>query len=112
VKWSTKLEEYFNLRVELPEAFGTSVYFALRTWLKLPDTDNLLEARIESVPTGPDSSVDRFKAEWRYRSVDIRSNDPDLLRTRLDQAHASVLDCFRASMTEKTWELFLPQLDE
>ena len=106
-----KLEEFFNMRLELPPEFGTSHYFAIRTWLDVPGSKDLLEAKVESVTAPVESGVFQFRADWRYVCQDLRTIDLRVIRDRLDEAHDCILHRFKASVTKATWELFEPEID-
>jgi uncharacterized protein (TIGR04255 family) len=102
------MEEYFKLRVEVPDEFGATWHFALRAFLLPTEQEEIVEVRFQSEIPEPDSEFYCFRTDWHCTSINIRSLERSDLAKRLDSAHAQLLKCFRESVTELTWDLFKP----
>jgi uncharacterized protein (TIGR04255 family) len=107
-----KLEDYFNLRVEAPQDFGMTYYYAIRVFLRPPVDGDTLEVRFQTEPSKSDTKTFRFRMDWNMVCANIATLDRDLIVQRLDDAHACLWNYFRASFTEKTWDLFQPSESE
>ena len=103
-----KLDEYFNLRVELPETFGPTWYFSFRLLLRPPVDGDILEVRFQSEVPKPNSSTYRFRTDWHMICANIATLDRGAIGERLDRAHDCLFECFQASVTPETWKLFHP----
>jgi uncharacterized protein (TIGR04255 family) len=107
------LGDYFRLKVDMPDEFGTTWHFSTRLFVQpmmgeVVLDDGVLEVKFQSVDTGEDPSTGKFRMDWNFTCLNLASWDRDIVRDRLDQAHKCLLHYFRASVTEKTWQLFQP----
>ena len=102
------LEEYFNLRVKIPDDFGPTWHFSTRLFLRPPIDGDILEVRFQSEPQIPEAPTYRFRIDWHMVCSGIASFDGAAVQNRLDQAHDCLTTYFKASVTERTWELFQP----
>lgn len=102
------LEQYFDLRVHLPETYGPTWYFSTRLFLSPKIPGITLEVKFESQPPVPNSNTFRFQFDWHIGCSKIGVFDQQVVKERLDKAHDCLKDYFRASVTDKTWELFQP----
>jgi uncharacterized protein (TIGR04255 family) len=102
------LDDYFRLRVEIPEVFGPTWHFSGRVFLSPPVDGDILEVKFQSELPSPDTAMYRFRIEWHMVCAGIASFEPEVVKGRLDQAHRCLLDNFRASVTDRTWESFQP----
>jgi uncharacterized protein (TIGR04255 family) len=102
------LQEYFKLRVEIPDEYGPTWYFSTRLFLRPPIEGDNLEVRFQSEPAIPDASAYRFRIDWHMVCSGIADFDEETVKQRLDQAHDCLTAYFKASVTERTWALFQP----
>jgi uncharacterized protein (TIGR04255 family) len=102
------LQEYFKLRVEIPDDYGPTWYFSTRLFLHPPIDGDILEVRFQSEPPISDASFYRFRIDWHMVCGNISVFDAETVKQRLDQAHDCLMTYFRASVTERTWALFQP----
>lgn len=103
-----ELEDYFHLRVEMPKEFGTTWHFSTRLFIQPKVSDSVVEVNFQSIKPDEESSVFRFQMDWKFTCLNLGSWDREIVQRRLDQAHTCLLNYFRASVTEKTWQLFQP----
>lgn len=102
------LQEYFRLRVEIPDEYGPSWCFSTRLFLHPPIEGDILEVRFQSEPPNPDGEAYRFRIDWHMVCSGVASFDHEVVKRRLAQAHDCLADYFKASVTERTWALFEP----
>lgn len=103
------LEDYFRLRVEIPdEAFGPVASVSLQMYFpRRPATDQLT-LRFHTVPVSPGQRTCRFQMHWSCECEEIKTLDKKEITRRLEAAHRRLVDCFRASFTDRGWALFTP----
>ncbi len=102
-----ELQDYFHLRVEMPEVFGPTWYFSTRLNLQTSGAGDVA-LTFESVRPTIESNCYRFRLDWNHVCPNIDTLDVDTVRERLDRAHTCLLEYFRASVTDRTWALFQP----
>lgn len=103
-----KLDEYFELRVEIPDSYGPTWFFSTRLFLRPPVEGDILEVKLESEPPTSEATTFRFRVDWHMVCSGIASFEKEVLRDRLDQAHACLQKYFKASVTKRTWDFFQP----
>ena len=106
---SIELDDYFRLRVNLPEdPFGPLGGFAIH--FVLPPTTRLGQAAI-GVHDGAErgkTTASHFRMRWQSFCDGIDSLDNDGTAHRLTVAHEHLVKCFLACFTEKGLGLFNP----
>ena len=102
------LEDYFRLRIEIPAKFGVVWHFSTQVFIRPEAGDSILEVKFESIKPEEGAGTYRFRLDWHFLCINIESWDRESVRGRLDEAHTCLLDYFRSSVTEKTWQLFQP----
>ncbi|MFO1022596.1 MAG: TIGR04255 family protein [Planctomycetales bacterium] len=107
---SVDLTHYFTLGVEPPvDPFGNIVGFQIRTQLQPEDGTGPLEIQLKlDRPDRADRAL-KFRMDWHKWCPYDQAFDAAQLTEILNQGHESVMKCFRASFTEKAWQLFEPQ---
>ena len=104
-----QLQDYFRVSIDLPEEpFGLTVGFAHQFQVMCPTDPGPLFLQLKAVPSPRESDVFRFRMEWHKQSADVNSLDSSEMWARMDVAHEYMRECFRASLTERTLELFEP----
>ena len=101
------LEEYFHLRVESPPSLGLTWHFAARLFLRPRADGDILEVRFQSEPPKTEGNAYRFRIDW-HMACTTAAIDRKFVAARLDGAHECLLENFKASVTDKTWQLFQP----
>ncbi|AGA28396.1 TIGR04255 family protein [Singulisphaera acidiphila] len=110
VEQKIELQDYFHLRVEMPDEFGLVWHFSNQIFVKpkTKEDNNVLEVKFQSVRPDEEAGTYRFRLDWHFICLHLESWSRDIVCGRLDQAHTCLLNYFRASVTEKTWQLFQP----
>jgi uncharacterized protein (TIGR04255 family) len=104
------LSDYFTLGLDLPSnPFGNQLSYLLRTAVKPGDGTGVLEIQLQNELRGGDAPNLRFRMDWHKLCTYDKEVDPDRIPADLAAAHASVMRCFRAAFTERTWALFEPE---
>ena len=104
------LSDYFALGLDLPSnPFGNQLSFLLRTSVQPTDGTGLLEIQLQNELRAGDAPGLRFRMDWHKLCPYDKEVDPGRIPADLAQAHASVMRCFRAAFTERTWALFEPE---
>jgi uncharacterized protein (TIGR04255 family) len=102
------LRDYFTLGVDLPhDPFGNQASYLIRTTALPTDGTGQLDIQLQYEPP-PSKGVFRFRMDWHKLRPYDGEVTPDRIRTDLKEAHESVMRCFRAAFTERTWSLFQP----
>ena len=102
------LQDYFRLRVEIPDEYGPAWHFSTRLFLHPPVEGDILEVRFQSEGQKPGANAFRFRIDWHMVCSEVGTFDQEVVKGRLTQAHESLAKYFRASVTERTWALFEP----
>jgi uncharacterized protein (TIGR04255 family) len=103
------LSDWFNVGQDLPEKpFGITVNLTNHFVAQAPDGDGTLELSLTFLPRASGPHL-RFQLDWHRTCAWSHRLEPAGIRARLDAAHDHLFECFRASVTEKTWNLFEPR---
>jgi uncharacterized protein (TIGR04255 family) len=103
------LADFFIASTDLPEKpFGGIAALSFHFKVACPVDEGPLQLRMASIPAPPANRVFRFCMEWHKESSNINTLDFSQVWSRLDVAHAYLTDCFRASLTQRTLDLFEP----
>ncbi len=104
-----KLRDYFTLGLDLPaEPFGSQLSYLIQTTVRPPDGTGPLEIHLQYDPLTTEKGFFRFRMDWhKSRPYDVEV-DLGKIPVELKVAHQSVMRCFRAAFTDRTWELFGP----
>lgn len=103
------LKEYFPLWSDLPvEPFGDTCGITQQFKAACPVDPGPLFLQFKMVPTPEHSDVLRFQMEWHKQSTDVNSLNLTNVWKRMDTSHAYMWDCFKASFSQRTLDLFEP----
>lgn len=106
------LSDYFHTSIDLPKnPFGYTAGFVHQFQVVCPVDDGPLLIKLQAIPAPPDSSVFRFQMEWHKQSSAVNTLDFSQVRSRMDLAHEYMLECFLASFTQRTLDLFEPDAE-
>ena len=104
------LQDYFHFVIDTPEdPFGPMTSFSVQSEFKSPDDEGPLRMVLHSIPSSADSSHAEFLMQWTKECQGLQTLDFAVVSKRLQASRAYIRECFRASVTEKTWTLFEPQ---
>jgi uncharacterized protein (TIGR04255 family) len=102
-----ELTDYFKNSVDLPqEPFGFTTTFSLQFQVACPNDEGPLLLQFMRIPAPSESNVFRFRMEWHKLSLDINTLSFSQVFSRLDVAHKYMTDCFLASFTQRTLDMF------
>ena len=105
---SIELDDYFRLRVTLPDdPFGPLGGFVIHFVLPPTPGKDRLQLTFTTEPKREGDSLD-FRMRWQSLCEGINSLDDGDLRHRLTAAHEHLVKCFLACFTEKGLDLFNP----
>jgi uncharacterized protein (TIGR04255 family) len=104
------LGDFFNnISTDLPEKpFGLTSTFSVQFQVKCTVDEGPLLLQLMSIPASSESNVFRFRLEWHKLSIDINTLDYSQVLKRLDVTHTYMTDCFLASFTKRTLDMFEP----
>lgn len=104
------LRDYFRDIPEMqPQIFGDTVYFSFQHMFACPTDKGPLIQSLKQLPNDPAIDSVRFEMTWLKACEGVNSLDRENIKGRLDAAHDYLSSCFRASLTDATWQLFEPQ---
>lgn len=104
-----ELADYFLLATDLPEQpFGLTLALLSQFHVRCPIDPGPLQLQLQRIPARPEERVVRFRLEWHKLSTDMNTLDFAEVWRRLDVAHGYLTECFQASLTQRTIELFDP----
>lgn len=103
------LGEYFALGLNLPsEPFGDQVSYLIQTTVVPPDGSGSLEIQLQLDSVVRVREALRFRMDWHKVCQYDAEVDLERISEGLRLAHESVMRCFPAAFTERTWALFEP----
>lgn len=106
-----QIQDYFKLRMEVPEQFGLTWYFSTQALIRPPEGESgVLHVRFQALKPTPEKFP--FRLDWHYVCLNFPTWEREVVCRRLDQAHTCLVDYFRAAVTDKTWQLFEPSDEE
>lgn len=106
------LKDYFVLSADLPEEpFGPVSGLSYQYQVDSPVDNGPLFLQLQAMPASPESNVFRFRMEWHKQSSEVDSLELAEVWARMDIAHEYMRQCFLASFSPRTIELFEP-IDE
>lgn len=103
------LKDYFEASIDLPEVpFGPITSFTHRFEVNCPDDLGPLLLQMQTISSPPQSNVFRVRMDWHKQCSAVNTLDFSKVWSRMDVAHGYMRQCFRASFTQRTLELFEP----
>lgn len=103
------LPDYFLPSIDLPEEpFGPISGFANRFQMVCPVDPGPLHLQLQAIPSPPESNVFRFLMDWHKQSSAVNTLELSQVWSRMDVAHNYMRQCFLASFTQRTLDLFEP----
>jgi uncharacterized protein (TIGR04255 family) len=103
------LVDYFKTSIDLPEEpFGLTNTFSIQFQVACPNDKGPLLLQLMRIPAPLESNVFRFRMEWHKLSLDINTLDWPQVFSRLEVAHNYMTECFLASFTRHTLDMFEP----
>lgn len=103
------LADYFVTATDLPEEpFGMTSAISFEFQVNCPQDPGPLLLQLQTMPHPPIERTLRFRLEWHKLSTDVNTLDFAEVWRRLDIAHKYLSECFQASLTQRTIELFGP----
>lgn len=103
------LPDYFKVAIDLPEEpFGPIAGFAHRFQMMCPVDPGPLLLQLQAIPSPPESNVFRFRMDWHKQCSAVNSLELSQVWSRMDVAHEYMRQCFVASFTQRTLDLFDP----
>jgi hypothetical protein len=64
--------------------------------------------QLQAIPSPPESNVFRFRMDWHKQCSAVNTLELSQVWSRMDVAHDYMRQCFLASFTQRTLELFEP----
>jgi uncharacterized protein (TIGR04255 family) len=106
------LTAYFQIAPDFSsETFGDTAFFRYQHVFQCPVDEGPLIQTLQPLPTDLDSAIMKFEMTWLKVCEKLNTLDEGEIRRRLDIVHEYLRRCFRASVTDATWQLFEPQDD-
>jgi uncharacterized protein (TIGR04255 family) len=103
------LADYFRMATDLPEQpFGMTSAISFQFQAVCPVDPGPLLLQLQTIPAPPQQRGLRFRLEWHKLSTDVNTLEFAEIWRRLDVAHRYLTECFQASLTQRTIELFDP----
>ena len=104
-----ELKDFFKITTDLPESpFGLIGGCSFQFATFCPIDEGPMVVQMNTMPPPPENNAFRFRLDWHKISTAVETLDKARICERLDRSHDYLTECFLATFTDRTIELFDP----